>query len=264
MNSGFKKEATGAWIFLSHSHRDLAKVREIRNQLELRGHNPLIFFLKCLEDDSAELPELLKREIEARHWFILCQSQNAEASKWVQEEVKMIQAMEGKTFVTIDLSEDMESQLHKLMELSKRATVFLSYAHADTAMARRMADYLSAVDYSVWCDDEIKPGTHWIEEIAQAIDRAAAHGFVLLLISQNSLKSNYCRDETLYALRKAAESQKSNIIPVYIENPSLAKTEFPYGMQLALAHLQFFDLTSGSFEERMRDLVSYLRKCDME
>jgi hypothetical protein len=40
---------TGAWIFVSHSHRDLEKVRRIRNELERRGHNPLVFFLKCLE-----------------------------------------------------------------------------------------------------------------------------------------------------------------------------------------------------------------------
>jgi hypothetical protein len=27
----------GAWIFVSHSHRDLEQVREIRNELERRG-----------------------------------------------------------------------------------------------------------------------------------------------------------------------------------------------------------------------------------
>ena len=28
-----------AWIFVSHSLRDLEKVRELRNELERRGHN---------------------------------------------------------------------------------------------------------------------------------------------------------------------------------------------------------------------------------
>jgi len=36
----------GAWIFVSHSHRDLEKVRRIRNELERLGHNPLLFFRK--------------------------------------------------------------------------------------------------------------------------------------------------------------------------------------------------------------------------
>jgi hypothetical protein len=38
----------------SHSHRNLEKVRRIRNELKRRGHNPLLFFLKCLEADDME------------------------------------------------------------------------------------------------------------------------------------------------------------------------------------------------------------------
>lgn len=38
---------TGAWIFVSHSHHDLEKVRQVRNELEQRGHNPLLFFLNA-------------------------------------------------------------------------------------------------------------------------------------------------------------------------------------------------------------------------
>ena len=95
-----QSEATGegAWVFLSHSNKDFEKVREIRNELERQGRKPLMFFLKCLESGDARLTELLKQEIAARHWFILCDSPNAQASKWVQEEVAMIQAMEGKVF----------------------------------------------------------------------------------------------------------------------------------------------------------------------
>lgn len=83
---------------VSHSHRDLEKVRGIRNELERRGHNPLLFFLKCLESEDARLPELLKQEIAARPWFVLCASPNAPASPWVQDEAARIQGMEGKVF----------------------------------------------------------------------------------------------------------------------------------------------------------------------
>ena len=41
-----------------HSHRDLETIREIRNELERRGNDPVLFFLKCLEADDARLPEL--------------------------------------------------------------------------------------------------------------------------------------------------------------------------------------------------------------
>ena len=36
------------------SGNDLEKVRQIRNELERRGHNPLLFFLKSLEADDPE------------------------------------------------------------------------------------------------------------------------------------------------------------------------------------------------------------------
>lgn len=32
-------------IIVFHSHRDLEQVREIRNELERRGHPPILFFL---------------------------------------------------------------------------------------------------------------------------------------------------------------------------------------------------------------------------
>jgi len=92
----------GAWIFLSHSNKDFEKVREIRNELEKRGHKPIMFYLKCLENDNAILPELLRREIAAREWFILCDSPNAQASRYVRDEVELIKSMEGKTIEVVD------------------------------------------------------------------------------------------------------------------------------------------------------------------
>ena len=62
-------QQSGAWIFLSHSSKDIAKVREIRNELERHGHNPVLFFLKCMENTDADdrlLWELIEREIKAR------------------------------------------------------------------------------------------------------------------------------------------------------------------------------------------------------
>ncbi|MBQ4111381.1 MAG: hypothetical protein IJD38_01150 [Clostridia bacterium] len=59
----------GGWIFISHSHQDIQKVRLIRNRLEEKGLEPLMFYLKCLSDEQ-EIEELIKREIDERDWFI--------------------------------------------------------------------------------------------------------------------------------------------------------------------------------------------------
>lgn len=68
----------GCWIFLSHSSYDIEKVRIVRNEFERLGHNPLAFQLKCLSTDTEEgryeLDSLIKREIDARGWFVFCES----------------------------------------------------------------------------------------------------------------------------------------------------------------------------------------------
>jgi len=249
---------SGAWVFVSHSHRDLEKVREIRNYLESKGRNPLLFFLKCLDDDDARLPELIRDEIEARDWFILCDSPNARSSKYVAQEIELVKALEGKVFESIDLDQDLESQLHKLDRLSKRSTVFLSYARQDREVADQIQQALIRHDYQVWRDSEIKPGEGVANVIQSAIDDAVKRGFVLVLLSPASLTSQWCKHETEYGLRLAAQSHKSNVIPVVIA--PFAHEDIP----LQLAIIQWFDLTSGPLEARIEELIEHLKGREME
>ena len=89
------------WVFLSHSNKDYEKVRQVRNLLEEQEFRPLMFFLKCLNDDD-EIDDLIKREIKERTRFILCDSQNAQNSKWVQREVEFIQDGLHRVYQTMD------------------------------------------------------------------------------------------------------------------------------------------------------------------
>lgn len=255
-----KPEAEGAWIFLSHSHRDLAKVRQIRDELERKGHNPLIFFLKCLEDDGAELPDLLRREIGARNWFILCDSPNARSSKWVQEEIQMIKSLEGKVFEVVDLSKDLQTELHKLTDISKRATIFLSYTSSDAAIAQQVGAALTRVDFRVFQDIKVSTSADFQSAIKAAIDKSLANGFVLLLLSPNSLTSPFCKAETEYALRRAQASQRSNVVPVIVKDGSQFLAKLP----LQLAAVQYFDLTPGDFEDKIARLIHILKTRQME
>jgi hypothetical protein len=249
----------GAWIFLSHSTKDFEQVREIRNELERRGHKPLIFFLKCLERNDARLPELLRAEITARNWFILCDSPNAAASKWVQEEVAMIQGMDGKVFKKLDLSKGLQAEQYKLVELSKRATVFLSCSSADRAVAEHIRRALLKHDFSVTIPGFDGPSPYPIQEaVNRPIDAEAARGFVLVLVSPASLTSKWCKYETEYALRLAARSHRSNVVPVVVA--PFARESLPP----QLATLQWFDISTGRFEERMAQLIRSLKMRDME
>lgn len=249
----------GSWIFISHSHRDLKKVRQIRNYLELKGANPLLFFLKCLEEDDARLPELIKDEISARNWFVLCESQHSKSSNWVQQEIALVMDLEEKGFETIDLEQDIELQYYKLDRICKRATVFISYSRSDIQIARKIQQKLLEYDYSVWIDEtDISVGDNWSEEIHSVIDKAVKRGFVLVLLSPALLTSRWCKSETEYALKLASIHGKSNIIPIVI-------APFDHGIiPPELTNIQWFDLTTEPIEQRIEELVTFLKKQEIQ
>jgi hypothetical protein len=186
---------------------------------------------------------LIKREIEARTWFLLCDSRNARESQWVQAEVAFIKELEGKYHETVDLKEAIEAQLERIDRLCRRATVFLSYSVKDRPFADRMRDALIKHDYSVWLDTASLPaGSNWMQEIAGAIDRAVNRGFVLLLLSPNSVQSQFVMHEIQYALDKASKAAHgANVIPIMIDDPRGTQAAMPPALQYLLSGIQWFD-----------------------
>ena len=122
MQSNSEKEI---WIFLSHSNKDFKKVREIRNYLEEKDCRPLMFYLKCLSNDD-EINDLIRREIDCRTRFIICDSENARASKWVQSEINYIKS-KARNFEVLDLfSTTLVSSIPAVYLLYKDENYFVS------------------------------------------------------------------------------------------------------------------------------------------
>lgn len=115
-------------IFLSHSHLDIEKVRQLRNILEALGFEPLLFFLRCM-DEQEELEEIVKREIDARDVFLYCKSKHATESKWVQKEIEYIRAKPYKRIFEINLDEAFETEtvtfLASLADMVFKNTLFI-------------------------------------------------------------------------------------------------------------------------------------------
>lgn len=104
------------WIFISHSHKDINKARIVRNYLEniSSSYEPLLFYLKCLNDDC-EIEDLIKREIDARNVYIYLDSPNSKKSKWVQSERDYIESKHGKLkLLTISINEIGENITEKI------------------------------------------------------------------------------------------------------------------------------------------------------
>jgi TIR domain len=75
--------------------------------------------------------------------------------------------------------------------MSRLASIFISYSHADKALAQALATELEKRGLRVWIDEgELKIGDSLIERIATAI---AEIDFFLALVSQSSAQSNWSR-----------------------------------------------------------------------
>lgn len=206
-------------VFLSHSSKDIQKVRQIRDILEVLDYEPLLFHLKCLDDDNENLETFIKKEIESRNVFIYCKSPNSEMSKWVQKELEYIKSFNSKRLFTIDITkpfkETMVQLLQSITEIVKKNRVFISCSHA--MPDKELGDYLESflteqnfdvirfkyLDYSK--DDEHK------KSLIEA-------GTFISVISHISLDSVYCKSEIGHALHnynKDPQSFTNKIIPIY-------------------------------------------------
>jgi hypothetical protein len=255
----------GAWIFVSHSHRDLHLVRRVRDALEAKGHQPLLFFLKCLDDD-AEIDGLIRREIEVRQFFLLCDSLNARESRWVQQEVALISELDGKVSLSLEMEGDWETQLAAIDELSRRATVFFSYAsrsRASTQMAVEIAKALRAKDYRIYFDVEsLGPGASWGEQVAAALDDAMDQGFLLLLLSPEAFAADEVGMEVEYAVtRRAGSGRSSNVVALIVsERERTLSLLGSSTLGRTLGQITPLDFTSGEFNDNMEKLLRILAR----
>jgi hypothetical protein len=75
-----------------------------------------------------EVDSLIRREIEARNFFLLCDSSNARESNWVQDEVRIIERRSRRLVGRLDLDWPWERQLAVIENVASRVNVFISSA----------------------------------------------------------------------------------------------------------------------------------------
>lgn len=207
-------EKDGGWIFISHSHQDIGVVREIRNQLEEAGFEPLLFFLKCLNDDD-EIESLIKREIEAREWFLYVESENARKSKWVRSEREFIQKLSGKKVFSISVNEDIKKQLNRI---TRQLKIFISYAHEDRTLFEVIKKALLKREFLVFDPAEIAAGEFWRGRLKKEMDSVVREGFVLILLTENVGRSKYVDNEI-----EGVIAAGGKIVPICVGKATMSK-----------------------------------------
>jgi predicted nucleotide-binding protein len=134
------------------------------------------------------------------------------------------------------------------------ASVFISYSHADKDLARALAAVLQDRGVRIWIDEgELKVGDSIIERIATAI---AEIDFFLVLVSESSRSSNWCRKELALAVSGELGREGVKVLPIRINGASMPD---------ALADVYYLDLnaemSTTSRQDRDRDPGTPARAC---
>lgn len=220
MSDPVNGQSEGGYVFVSHSHKDIHEIRRIRNFLEENGLEPICFYLRCLSDDD-EIIDLIKREIDAREWFLLVDSENARGSNWVKTEVEYIKSKDKDKMVSISLDKQDEI-IPALTRLSNSIRVFFSYSRRDYGIAKAIYDECVKHDLRPFFDAEMLAGSDFVSSTEDAIKDASKHGCVVLLISENSVSSEWVKQELMFA-----GSEGAYILPVIIDDVIISE-EFGY------------------------------------
>lgn len=210
-------------IFLSHSHKDTEKVRKIRDLFEILNCEPLIFFLKCLEDSNTELEEFIKEEIEARNIFVYCKSKNSESSIWVQKEIQYIKSFDVKRFFEIDIENSFEEDIIRIMNqiisILKYNRIFISCSYQDIRISDVLRKHLIDLNYNVFDFDRFENNYSLDKIIDKSVEKTMDNGIFICIISENFIKSKYCNYELEAAKNYIKKNNRGIILPIVLINP---------------------------------------------
>jgi hypothetical protein len=250
-NEHWEKKANG-WVFLSHSSHDYEEVKIVRNYLEDNGFSALMFYLKSLEDKDKKklIQPLLEWEISARNIFVSCTSKFAKKSKWFRWERCYVKSLSSKIYREIDIDKlkyERCTQLSKLDNLMKQATLFFLYSHKDNYKVDKVYKHLESSGFRIFKDTvSIKTGDHIQDKIYNALEETKERGAVLVFLSKNAKKSKWFWKEKEMVL-----NHNAFIIPILLDNISI--NDFP-----AFENLQYIDAKGGFDKNNTNKLIQII------
>lgn len=256
----WEKKVKGS-VFISHSSYDYEDVKIVRNYLEESDFSALMFYLKSLEDPSKHslTQKLIKWEIKERNIFVVCNSESAKASKWVQEEISYVKHFPEKIYVEIDmekLKHEKCTQLSKLDNLIQSATLFLLYAYQDKRKVDKIDTLLSSSGFRTFKDkSSIKLGNDIENKINQAIKETINKGAVLIFLSKNAKQSKWFWRDKRIALEK-----KALIIPILLDQSSIY--EFSAFENFKTSH--YINASNGFNEKEKNKLITLINNETLE
>lgn len=125
-------------------------------------------------------------------------------------------------------------------------SVFISYSTIDSDFVDKLSKELVERRINVWLDKwAMKPGDSLLDKIQEGIAEAS---YLLVVLSNNSLESEWCKCELKSAIMRELEERKVIVIPILIE-----KCDIP----LFLKEKLYADFTKN-FDDGMNSLLRSL------
>lgn len=110
--------------------------------------------------------------------------------------------------------------------------IFISYSHADSAYAHKLAEKLKQEGFSVWIDNRISYGAVWPREIQERLDACAAF---IVIMTPHSYESDWVQNELV-----RAQSRKKLIFPMLLEGDE---------SWLAVQTMRYVDVKNGDLPQ---------------
>jgi len=111
-----------------------------------------------------------------------------------------------------------EEWKHKAPKVIPPIEIFISYAHEDERLRKRLEKHLSSLKrqstIASWHDRKLTAGKEWKGEIDEHLNVA---GIILLLVSADFLASDYCYDVEMKRALQRHDTREARVIPVILK-----------------------------------------------
>ena len=173
-------------------------------------------------------------------------------SKLFHLEKECVNELMRKTTHGILWNLEINHEDHAISEstMKKKFDIMISYSHKDKILCKQLYEELTKAGYHVWIDFDQMHG-NVMDAMARAIEQSQT---VIICMSEEYRKSNYCRAEAHYAFQR-----EQKIVPVLLQ-----KHYKPDGWLLFLVgQLLYVDFVKYDFEQAMKMLLKELKVADL-
>ncbi|CAF4113270.1 unnamed protein product [Rotaria sordida] len=149
-----------------------------------------------------------------------------------------------------NLNSDREENIILNNNHEKKFDIMISYSHKDKDICKQLYDELIRIGYRVWIDFDQMYG-NVMDAMVEAIEQSQ---IILICMSEQYQRSNYCRAEAQYAFQK-----QLNMIPILLQ-----KHYKPDGwLAFLIGSLLYIDFTKYEYSKALDMLLKELKMIDI-